>query len=260
VSGLIREFSAAIRGLRIGKEQRHLAGQAVITGVVVWTVIFALKEPVHWIEHAPAPLVLFIPLAIGALTVAVVAQFRSEVIKYRDGEGDIERLDAVEGAGIERAIALDDSADASVNKGVVTGAGGLEARWQMPTFALAFRKFIASLATLGSGGSGGSDCSSVPIGENLAAGLVKLHTRLSQNKIENLPGSMRRSWEAPNPDFFTNRPGTEMVEADLARHPDCCGSRDCYLHCFWPGGKRGFCHRRPAPGISDACLSRGRTI
>lgn len=207
---LFREFTNTIRGLRIGKEQRQLAGQAVIIGVVVWAVIFALKELVHWlfhevlhwIEHAPTPLVLFIPLAIGALIVAVVAQFRSEVIKYRDGEGNIEPLGAVEGDGIERAIALYYSADPSVKKGMVTGVSGLEARWQMPTFALAFRKFIASLATLGSGGSGGLEGSSALIGENLAAGLYKLHTKLSRNKIQNLPDSMNQPWEAPNPDFL----------------------------------------------------------
>ena len=76
-------LSQALRGLRIGKEQRLLVGQAVVIGVVVWIAIFALKESVHWlfhevlhwIEHAPTPLVLFVPLLIGALIVGAIAQY-----------------------------------------------------------------------------------------------------------------------------------------------------------------------------------------
>ena len=44
-------LSQAIRGLRIGKEQRLLAFQAIIIGVVVWIAVFALKESVHWLSH-----------------------------------------------------------------------------------------------------------------------------------------------------------------------------------------------------------------
>jgi hypothetical protein len=77
-------LSQALRGLRIGQEQRQLAGQAIAIGVVVWIVVFILKEAVHWlfhevihwIEHAPTPLVLFISLAIGAVIVGLIARYR----------------------------------------------------------------------------------------------------------------------------------------------------------------------------------------
>jgi CIC family chloride channel protein len=203
-------LSQALRGLRIGKEQRILAFQALVIGVVVWIAIFALKESVHWlfhkvlhwIEHAPTPLVLFIPLFIGALIVGTIAQFWASVINYRDDEGEVEPLNAVEGDGLERTIALYYSADPSVKKGLATDQTGLEARWQMPTFAMAARKFGASLATLGSGGSGGLEASSALIGENLAAWYYKLHTNLSRHKLGNLPASMAHHWEAPNPAFL----------------------------------------------------------
>jgi CIC family chloride channel protein len=200
----------ALRGLRIGKEQRLLAIQAIIIGVVVWIAVFALKESVHWllhevlhwIEHASTPLVLFIPLLMGALIVGAIAQFRASIINYRDDEGEVEPLNAVEGDGLERTIALYYSADPSVKKGLATEQTGLEARWQMPTFAMAVRKFVVSLATLGSGGSGGLEASAALIGENLAAWYYKLHTNISRHKLGNLPDSMSRPWEAPNPAYL----------------------------------------------------------
>jgi CIC family chloride channel protein len=203
-------FGQALRGLRIGKEQRILAFQSIIIGAVVWVAVFALKESVHWlfhevlhwIEHASTPLVLFIPLLIGALIVGVIAQFRASVINYRDDEGEVEPLNAVEGDGLERTIALYYSADPFVKKGLATDQTGLEARWQMPTFAMAARKFVASLATLGSGGSGGLEASSALIGENLSAWYYKLHTNISRHKLGDVPESMSRHWEAPNPAFL----------------------------------------------------------
>ena len=151
--------------------------QAVVVGVVVWIAIFVLKESVHWIfhevlhwiEHASTPLVLFVPLLVGALVVGLVAQFWASEINYRDDEGNIEPLNAVEGDGLERSIALYYSADPSVKKGTVTSQTGLEARWEMPTIAMAARKFVTSLATVGTGGSGGLEASAALIGENLAA-------------------------------------------------------------------------------------------
>jgi hypothetical protein len=85
-------FSQAFRGLRIGKEERQLVVQAIVVGVVVWIAIFVLKESVHWIfhevlrwiEHASTPLVLFVPLLVGALVVGLVAQFWASEINYRD--------------------------------------------------------------------------------------------------------------------------------------------------------------------------------
>ena len=203
-------FRQALRGLRIGKEQRILTVQSIIIGAVVWVAVFALKESVHWlfhevlhwIEHASTPLVLFIPLLIGALIVGIIAQYRAVTINYRDDEGEVEPLNAVEGDGLERTIALYYSADPYVKKGLATDQTGLEARWQMPTFSMAVRKFVASLATLGSGGSGGLEASSALIGENLAAWYYKLHTNMSRHKLGDLPESMSRHWEAPNPAFL----------------------------------------------------------
>ena len=94
---MLENLRAAFRGLSLGKEQRTLAVQAVVIGIVVWIAIFALKESVHWlfhevlhwIEQAPTPWVLFIPLSIGALIVGLIAQFRSEVINFRNEEGEI---------------------------------------------------------------------------------------------------------------------------------------------------------------------------
>jgi len=207
---LSNTFRQALRGLRIGKEQRILTVQSIIIGAVVWVAVFALKESVHWlfhevlhwIEHASTPLVLFIPLLIGALIVGIIAQYRAVTINYRDDEGEVEPLNAVEGDGLERTIALYYSADPYVKKGLATDQTGLEARWQMPTFSMAVRKFVASLATLGSGGSGGLEASSALIGENLAAWYYKLHTNMSRHKLGDLPESMSRHWEAPNPAFL----------------------------------------------------------
>ncbi len=207
---MIEDLRAAFRGLSLGKEQRELAVQAIVIGIVVWIAIFALKESVHWlfhqvlhwIEHAPTPWVLFIPLFIGTLIVGLIAQYRSEVITFRNQEGEIEPLNAVEGDGIERAIALYFAADPSVRKGFTTDPTGLEARWQKSTFAMAIRKFVASLFTLGGGGSGGLEASSALIGENLGAWYYKLRSNKAPAKLEDLPKRMTAPWDAPNPDYL----------------------------------------------------------
>jgi CIC family chloride channel protein len=207
---MLADLRAAIRGLSLGKEQRTLAIQAIVIGIVVWFAIFALKESVHWlfhevlhwVEHAPTPLVLFLPLSIGALIVGLIAQFRSEVISFRDEDGEIEPLNAIEGDGIERAIALYFAADPSVRKGSATDPSGLQARWKKSTFAMAARKFVATLITLGSGGSGGLEASSALIGENLGAWFYKLRSSRPQAQLEAWPRSLTKPWDAPNPDFL----------------------------------------------------------
>ena len=205
-----RDLRAAFRGLRLGKEQRTLVVQAIVIGIVVWIAIFALKETVHWlfhevlhwIEHAPTPWVLFIPLFIGALLVGLIAQYRPEVINFQDEKGEIEPLNAIEGDGIERAIALYFAADPSVRKGYATEPSGLQARWKKSTFSMAARKFVATLITLGSGGSGGLEASSALIGENLGAWFYKLRSNKPQAQFEGWPRSMTKPWDAPNPDFL----------------------------------------------------------
>jgi CIC family chloride channel protein len=205
---VVKDLRVAFRGLRLGREQRTLVIQAVVIGIVVWIAIFALKESVHWlfhqvlhwIEHAPTPWVLFIPLAIGALIVGLIAQFRSEVINFRDEEGEIEPLNLVEGDGIERAIALYFAADPTVRKASPVDQTGLEARWSKSTMAIAMRKFVATLVTLGSGGSGGLEASSALIGENLGAWFYKLRSNKAQSQIGIWPTTMVEPWDAPNPD------------------------------------------------------------
>jgi len=198
---------SAFRGLRVGPEQRGLLGNSIIVGVTVWAVVFVLKEAVHWlfhgvlhwIEHAAHPWVLFIPLIIGALIVGLIAHFRSNVINYRDEEGEILSLNDVEGDGIERTIALYYSSDVSVEYGMVTEEQGLESRWQEPTFALSIRKFLATLATLGSGASGGLEGSSVLVGESLAAGIYKLRTAMLGSEEESLSKRLTRTLTPSNP-------------------------------------------------------------
>jgi hypothetical protein len=41
---VLEDLRAAFRGLRLGKEQRTLAIQAVVIGVVVWIAVFALCQ------------------------------------------------------------------------------------------------------------------------------------------------------------------------------------------------------------------------
>jgi CIC family chloride channel protein len=207
---IIEDLRAALRGLRLGKEQRTLAIQAIVIGIVVWIAVFALKESVHWlfhevlhwIDHAPTPWVLFIPLFIGALIVGLIAQYRSEVINFHNEEGEVERLNAIEGDGIERAIALYFAADPPVKKGHTTEPSGLEARWQKSTFAMAARKFLASLVTLGSGGSGGLEASSALIGENLGAWYYKMRSGKAPANAERSTRSGERPWVAPNRDYL----------------------------------------------------------
>jgi CIC family chloride channel protein len=207
---MIEDLRETFRGLSWGKEPWQLAGLAIVIGVVVWIAIFALKESIHWlfhevlhwIENAPSPWLVFIPLAIGALIVGIIAQFRSETIFFRTDDGEIEALNAIEGDGIERAIALYFAADPEAKERTVTDQTGLEARWQKSTMSMAIRKFLASLVTLGSGGSGGLEASSALIGENLGAWYYKLRKNKPQFDLEGLTKSVVKPWDAPNPDYL----------------------------------------------------------
>lgn len=162
------------------EEEQRLALQSVIIGVVVWAVVFALKTAIHWLLHiilhfaetGPSPWLIFIPLLGGALVVTWLSLRNPSVLYFRDKKQHIHELNDVEGDGLERAISLYYTSEPSFER-ALTGQEGVEARWELPTFSLAIRKFLATLATLGTGGSGGLEGSVTLIGESLAAGLFK---------------------------------------------------------------------------------------
>ena len=165
-------------------QERRLVFQSIVVGAVVWAVVYALKTAVHELGHASLHyletigplywtiLAVFGLLFIGALIVAGIARYASTVVHYRDDEGHIHELIDVEGDGLERAISLYYTSEPTFEQSIL-GDEGVDVRWKMPTFSLAIRKFVATLATLGSGGSGGLEASVTLIGESLSAGLFK---------------------------------------------------------------------------------------
>ncbi len=190
------------------REERRLVVQSVIIGVVVWAVVFGLKTAVHWafhttlhwIEHAPTPFILLIPLLIGAVLVAAISQYRASTIHYRDGEGNIHELNDVEGDGLERAISLYYTSEPAFEQ-ALTGQEGVDVRWQMPTLSLAMRKFMATLITLGSGGSGGLEASVALIGESVSAGLFKPRKLGAEaGQRVSLLARAWRWWQSDDPD------------------------------------------------------------
>jgi CIC family chloride channel protein len=190
------------------REERRLVVQSVIIGVVVWAIVYGLKTAVHalfhttlhWIEEASTPLVLFAPLLSGALIVAAISRYRATTIHYRDEDGHIHQLNDVEGDGLERAISLYYASEPTFEQ-ALTGQEGVDVRWQMPTFSLAVRKFLATLVTLGSGGSGGLEASVTLIGESVSAGLFKPRRIVAQaDRRVSLVGRAWRWWQANDPD------------------------------------------------------------
>ncbi|MCP4416679.1 MAG: hypothetical protein GY805_08655 [Chloroflexi bacterium] len=185
------------------EEEQRLAVQSVVIGVVVWAIVFSLKTAVHWLfetvlhflQEGPSPWLLFIPLLLGALIVAWLARLRPSTLNYRDEEGHIHELNDIEGDGLERAISLYYTSEPSFEQ-ALTGQEGVEVRWELPTFSLAARKFLATLATMGSGGSGGLEASVTLIGESVAAGLFKPRP-LTQSSGQHLTARFWRWWQ-PN--------------------------------------------------------------
>ncbi|MGB1250438.1 MAG: chloride channel protein [Candidatus Promineifilaceae bacterium] len=179
------------------KHERRLVFQAIVIGVVVWAVVFSLKTAVHeaahaimhWVEHSSTPFVLFIPLLIGALLVALIVSWRSSTIYYREADGHVHELLDMEGDGLERAISLYFSSEPTFEQSLL-GSQGVEARWERPTWDLAFRKWVATLITLASGGSGGLEASVTLIGESTAAGLFK-----PREVVERRTGWFGRFWD-----------------------------------------------------------------
>ncbi|WP_420627360.1 chloride channel protein [Candidatus Leptofilum sp.] len=187
------------------EEEQRLAIQSVIIGVVVWAIVFSLKTAVHWLfetvlhflEDGPSPWLLFIPLLLGALIVAWLAQQRPSTLHYRDKEGHIHELNDIEGDGLERAISLYYTSEPSFEQ-ALTGQEGVDVRWELPTFTLAIRKFLATLVTLGSGGSGGLEASVTLIGESVSAGLFKPR-QITQSSGQQLTW-LARFWRWWQPD------------------------------------------------------------
>lgn len=189
-SGLptLRDF---FRALSIGRVERQLLALSFFVGIVVWPVVYALKQLVHllfhelivWIEHAPTQLLLFVPLLIGAALTAFFAQYRPLFVTYRAGDQEQE-LNAVAGDGVERTIALYRSTEMNLERDAIGVAGPIP-RLRFPTFVLAARKFLATVATLGGGASGGLEGSAALIGESLGTGIYATVERIGggRNKL-----------------------------------------------------------------------------
>ena len=188
--------------------ERRLVFQSVVIGVVVWGVVYALKvtvhdvfhELLHWLESLPSLLFVFIPLIFGALIVAYLAGNWSTHVHYRDKKGKLHELNDVEGDGLERAISLYYASEPTLEQSLL-GKEGVDVRWEMPTFTLAARKFLATLVTLGSGGSGGLEASVTLIGESVSAGLFKPRRVVRRaDERNNLFRRMWRWWRSSDPD------------------------------------------------------------
>lgn len=164
--------------------ERRLVARSIVIGALVWLIVVCLKVAVTWsfetvvawVEAGPSPWLIVVPLTVGALIMTFFSSFRTSTVHYRESNGHIHRLRDVEGDGLERAIALYYSSEPALEQALL-GREGVDVRWQLPTFSLAIRKFLATLATLGSGASGGLEASVSLIGESIAAGLFKPRRR-----------------------------------------------------------------------------------
>lgn len=194
--------------LYFDEQEQRLVVRAVVIGVVVWAFVFALRASVHWlfeqvmhlVNASPSLLFIFIPLFLGSIFVAWLAKNSASVVHYRDNQGHIHELLDIEGDGLERAIALYYSSEPTMEQ-ALTGQEGVDVRWQLPTFTLALRKFVASLATLGSGGSGGLEASVTLMGESLAAALLKPRRLYQRAQVRILIlNRFWRWWESTDPD------------------------------------------------------------
>lgn len=218
LKSIFKTFVDAVKHLNVvrnlpnyfDEEERRLVFQSVVIGVVVWAVVFTLKTAVHflfeslihWLEEAPSVFLVLIPLFVGSIITAAIVQYRATTLHYRDKQGNIHELNDAEGDGLERAIALYYTSEPTLEQ-ALTGQEGVEVRWQMPTFSLAIRKFLATLSTLGSGGSGGLEASVTLIGESLAAGMFKPRQFKATNRLPNgLVDRARGWWRANDPDHL----------------------------------------------------------
>ncbi len=193
----------------VDAHERRYVFRACIVGIVVWAVVYTLREAVHitfhevvhWVEHSPSLLLVFIPLLLGALAMAAIVRYgRGAQLHYRDDAGQVHELIDVEGDGLERTIALYYAAEPSFEQ-TLQGMEGADVRWQLPTLRLAARKWLGTLVTLGSGGSGGLEASVTLIGESLSAGLFKPHRMVRvANQRAGWMSRFWRWWDASQPD------------------------------------------------------------
>ncbi len=187
------------------RREQHLVVMSIVVGAVVWCVVYLLKLSVHWlsehifeiVEQTPFQLLIFAPLVVGSLIVAALAAWRASFVYYRDKDNHLHALNDVEGDGLERTIGLYYTSEPALDRALL-GTQGVRARWEMPTFGLAFRKFIATLVTLGGGGSGGLEASVTLIGESLAVGLFKPRPRMLPHNLWVL--RLWRWWRTLDPD------------------------------------------------------------
>jgi CIC family chloride channel protein len=175
-----QKLTALLLPAYFDRHERRLVLLAVIVGAAVWGVVTLLKLAVeelfaltmHWVAALPSPAFVLLPVVAGSVITAAIALWRSTYVYYRDKSGHVHPLNAVEGDGIEPTIALYYSSEPALDRALL-GREGVRARWEMPTFSLALRKFAATLATLGLGASGGLEASVTLIGESVAVGLFK---------------------------------------------------------------------------------------
>ena len=203
VSDLLRRLGQPFLGNFNGPERR-LVVQVALIGLVVSLAVLALKEAVHWlfdavlrlVEASPSPLLIFVPLLLGAVGTTLLALRRASVIRYHDKHGTIHELNDVEGDGLERAIALYFSSEPALERALL-GREGVEARWELPTFRLAGRKWLATLLTLG---SGGLEASVALVGESMAAGFMKPRALPLGLERTSLLARFLRWWLPSDPD------------------------------------------------------------
>lgn len=188
-------------------QERRLVVQVALIGLVVSLAVLALKEGVHWlfeavlaaVEASPTPLLIFVPLLLGAAGATWIVLRRPTFIQYHDKNDVIHELNDVEGDGLERAIALYFSSEPALEHALL-GREGVEARWELPTFRLAGRKWLATLLTLGSGGSGGLEASVALVGESMAAGFMKPRALPLGLERTSLLARFLRWWLPSDPD------------------------------------------------------------
>ena len=194
----------------LNAEERRLLLRAVTVGAATWCLGYGLTtlapfvfhQTLSWLASSPKlwgqPVLVFVPLLLGALGVATLASVRASTVRYRDQAGRIRKLIDVEGDGLEQAMALFYTAEPGLEQALL-GRQGVEARWQLPTFTMAMRKILAVTLTLGTGGSGGMAAGLTLIGENMASALFKPRRPIPENATD-WRTRLRRWWRSTDPD------------------------------------------------------------